>query len=242
MALPSAAPGPAILPHKGTVEIRDGATLLARTDRATLHRITYAPDLYIPEADITEAGQDRAQASALPALTGLRTFPFDTVEIYVNGTRVRGHIRDPLKTITVEDVPQRLQVFARGAELVNSTAALRLIETGLPPRFYVPAEDIDEALLSPSDRQSVCTYKGEATYHHVRGRDGHIENAVWTYAAPWTDFAADIGRIAGHRGLYTSAMGEVLLDGAVQDASVDAAADAAMIASPTVDAVLKTRS
>ena len=231
-------PGPAIVPHPGPVRVEAGGAVLGASVAALLHRVTYAPDLYLPEADITAAGRTLSQASALPDLAGYRTFAFDTVEIYASGTRVQGHMRDPLKSITVEDVPTRLQIFVGEAKLVDTTAALMLHETGLPPRFYVPPGDVNTDFLTPSPRHSVCTYKGEATYHHIDTPDGQVENAVWTYAAPWTDFAADISRIGGYRGLYTSAMGRVLLDGVLQDASADAKTDAAMIAAPTIDAVL----
>lgn len=233
--------GPSIVPQPGQVRVmRDGA-LLAETDAGVLHRTSYAPDLYIPEGDIAPEGLAASQASALPDLAGLRTFAFDAVEIEVDGTRVRGHMRDPLKTITVEDVPERLEVFVGEARLVDTARALRLHESGLPPRFYVPPADMDDALLAPATRISVCTYKGEARYHHVTTGEARLDHAVWTYAAPWTDFAKDIGRIKGLRGLYTSVMGRVLLNGAPVDAAAEAAADAEMIASPTIDAVLKDK-
>ena len=118
---------------------------------------------------------------------------------------------------------------------------MRLEETGLPARYYIPAEDIDTSVLAPSDRKSVCTYKGEATYHHLHVGDTTVENAVWTYAEPWTDFAADIGKLKGHRGVYASVFDRVLLDGADITTTEDADFDRAMIARPTIDRVLNEK-
>ncbi|MEO0391217.1 MAG: DUF427 domain-containing protein [Pseudomonadota bacterium] len=229
-------------PYPHHVRITAQGQTLAQTTSGVLHRHGYAPDIYLPRADAIAAHPAmRSGAPVDPSLADHVTFDFDSVETYVDGALVRGHVRDPLKVITVHPVSERLEVMVDGAPLVDTHAALELLETGLPPRFYVPPGDVDQTRLVPSERVSVCTYKGDAAYHHVQTQHGMLENAVWTYAAPWTDFAQDIGRIAGHLGLYTSVMDAVLLNGVPRDAAAEADADAAMIANPTVDQTLKAR-
>ena len=126
--------------------------------------------------------------------------------------------------------------------VVDTRRALLLEESDLPARYYVPLEDVNPDCLAPSDRRTVCTYKGEATYWHLCAEGREVENAIWTYAEPWTDFAADIGRIAGHVGFYTSTFDRATLDGAEFGPSdAEAAADRAMIAKPTVDRVLREK-
>jgi hypothetical protein len=71
-----------------------------------------------------------------------------------------------------------------------------------------------------------------------------MENVVWVYPEPWTDFAPDIEKIKNHLGLYTTSFDTVLLnDVPIQIDSTEAAADRAMLTSPTVDRTLseKTR-
>jgi uncharacterized protein (DUF427 family) len=176
-----------------------------------------------------------------PALRDHVAFDFDRVRIEVDGKLVRGHVRDPKKVITVEDLGARLTLEIAGQVVADTSLALVLRETGLPARYYVPAADFDLAVLGPSDRRTVCTYKGEAEYWHLSAGGKRHENAVWSYPEPWTDFAAGIGRLQGHFGTYASLFDRVLIDGVPQPAGEDAARDAAMIASPTVDREMRVR-
>ncbi|MFL6056715.1 MAG: DUF427 domain-containing protein [Actinoallomurus sp.] len=44
----------------------------------------------------------------------------------------------------------------------GDVTAPRLLETGLPVRYYPPREDIRLDLLQPSDTVTRCAYKGQA--------------------------------------------------------------------------------
>jgi uncharacterized protein (DUF427 family) len=60
-----------------------------------------------------------------------------------------------------------------------------VFETGLPPRAYVPATDLAPGSLVRSDTRSICPYKGEATYWHLRLPGGRrLEDAAWSYETP----------------------------------------------------------
>ena len=128
--------------------------------------------------------------------------------------------------------------------IVETRDAVVLSETGLPDRFYVPESAIPSRFLEESDRETVCTYKGEARYFHLRTEERLVENVVWVYSEPWTDFTPDVARIKNYLGLYTTTFDTVLLNGVpVQTDSTEAATDRAMLTSPTVDRTLseKTR-
>jgi uncharacterized protein (DUF427 family) len=252
-------------PHDVTISAR--GTVLARTRAALLLRETFAPEICVPEADVRtdllKPGTARGRARVfhadldetlpdiarrfddpadMPELKGRYAFDFDKVTIEVDGQQVRGHVRDPRKIITVAPLGARLQMEIEGQTIVDSARALVLRETGLPDRFYVPAGDVDETCLVPSDRRSVCTYKGEATYHHVEVAGHSADNAVWTYDDPWTDFSADIGRIKGHRGLFTSAFDRILLDGQEREPPrEEIETDRWMQDRPTVDRTLREK-
>jgi uncharacterized protein (DUF427 family) len=89
-----------------------------------------------------------------------------------------GHPRDPFHRIDIRRSSRHVVIERDGRLLAESTRPTLLFETGLPTRFYIPREDV-VAELEPSDRRSVCAYKGEAGYFAVDGLD-----LVWTYEDP----------------------------------------------------------
>jgi uncharacterized protein (DUF427 family) len=87
----------------------------------------------------------------------------------------------------------RVRVERDGTLLADSTRAIQLDETGLPPRYYLPREDVRLDLLTPSDTTSHCPFKGDATYFSAPGSP----DAFWVYEAPSEDDAQPIaGRLA----------------------------------------------
>src|SRR5690606_17797437 len=65
---------------------------------------------------------------------------------------------------------------------------LFLFETGLPPRYYIPPQDVRSDLLAPSPTTSICPYKGTASYWSIDLGGGRIApDAVWAYADPLPD-------------------------------------------------------
>lgn len=56
---------------------------------------------------------------------------------------------------------------------------------------YFPLDSVVDGVLEPSDRSSVCPWKGTASYFNL-ARDGErSDNAAWTYPTP-KDAAAEI--------------------------------------------------
>lgn len=49
---------------------------------------------------------------------------------------------------------------------------------------YFPPEDVKKEYLIPSDHKTVCPWKGEASYYHVKVGDRMTENAAWYYPNP----------------------------------------------------------
>ncbi len=62
-----------------------------------------------------------------------------------------------------------------------------LFETGLPARYYVPPEDVREEMLVPSEKQTLCPYKGTASYRSLRIGSDLVEDFVWYYPEPTPD-------------------------------------------------------
>jgi uncharacterized protein (DUF427 family) len=67
-----------------------------------------------------------------------------------------------------------------------------LHETGLRTRYYIsPTAVLDWGQLLPSDTSTVCPYKGQASYYHLKVGNGNrvIEDAVWYYPYPTAESA-----------------------------------------------------
>ncbi|HET8759388.1 MAG TPA: DUF427 domain-containing protein [Solirubrobacteraceae bacterium] len=94
-----------------------------------------------------------------------------------------GHPRDPFHRIDMRRSSRHVVIEHDGRLLADTTRPTLLFETSLPTRFYIPREDV-VAALEPSDRRTICAYKGEAGYHSVDGLD-----LVWTYEDPLPEAA-----------------------------------------------------
>ena len=94
------------------------------------------------------------------------------------------HLRDPYHRIDVMPTSRHLRISLDGEVLAETRRAKVLYETGLPPRWYIPREDVSEELLAPSDHRTGCAYKGFASYRSVRVGDLEEESLAWTYREP----------------------------------------------------------
>ncbi|MEU3840725.1 DUF427 domain-containing protein [Streptomyces sp. NPDC028635] len=100
----------------------------------------------------------------------------------------RGH------TITVERSDRHVRVVHDGQVLAESDRPLVLHETGCPPRYYLPAEDVRLELLTPSDTHTHCPFKGTASYWSLPG----APDLVWSYPDP----KPDVAQIKNHLCFY----------------------------------------
>ena len=93
--------------------------------------------------------------------------------------------------ITIIPADAHVHVRLGDQTLAESDRAVRLDETGLPARYYIPRDDVRTDLLRPSDHATTCPFKGEASYWSVQVGDHVHENLVWSYKSPIPD-ASDI--------------------------------------------------
>ncbi len=110
--------------------------------------------------------------------------------------------------IEIEDSAAHVRVEVDGVTVAETRSARVLRETGLPPRWYLPASDVDSAVLRPSDFGSHCPFKGDASYHSVEVGGVLRSNLIWTYPEPIPTAAA----IAGMFSFYPD-RAEVFVDG-----------------------------
>ena len=97
------------------------------------------------------------------------------------------HVRDPYTRTDVLDSSRHVRVEVGGETVAESTRTRVLFETGLPPRWYFPREDVRTDLLAPSETQSGCAYKGTASYHSLSAGGVEEADAVWFYPEPLRD-------------------------------------------------------
>jgi uncharacterized protein (DUF427 family) len=116
-------------------------------------------------------------------------------EWFVEDEQVFGHPRDPYHRIDTYRTTRPVRISVDGETIAESTRGVALFESGLPARFYLPAEDIRMDLFEPSEKNTRCAYKGVASYWHLRLGDTLHEDLAWTYAEPDGDGRAIRGLI-----------------------------------------------
>jgi uncharacterized protein (DUF427 family) len=97
------------------------------------------------------------------------------------------HARDPYHRVDVLRSSRHVRVEVDGEVLAETDRPLLLIETCLPPRWYVPRADVRFDVLTPTDTESTCPYKGVASYFTARVGDTEYEDIAWSYVAPWPE-------------------------------------------------------
>jgi uncharacterized protein (DUF427 family) len=142
------------------------------------HRLTIG-DREVPRAAWT---YPEPAADFLEGLIAFRWGALD--EWFAEAEQLFGHPKDPYSRIDVCRTTRHVRVLLDGEVLADSRRARVLYEAALPPRWYLPPEDVDTDRLVPSDHLTRCAYKGVAHYWHVRVGGDLVEDLVWTYPDP----------------------------------------------------------
>jgi uncharacterized protein (DUF427 family) len=90
----------------------------------------------------------------------------------------------PAHRLYFEPYPRRMRALVDDRIVLDSLRGRLLFESNLPPRLYVPLDDLDAALLEPSATSSHCPFKGDASYRSLRVGERLLEDAVWLYEDP----------------------------------------------------------
>ncbi|MBC7779579.1 MAG: DUF427 domain-containing protein [Proteobacteria bacterium] len=149
-----------------------------------------------------------------PPLQGYVSFDLDAVDAWhEEDDKGYAHPRDPYHRFDLHNAARRVVVRLGDVEVARSERPKLLFETGLPPRYYLPPEDIRIDLLEKSSMVSECPYKGDGQHWHVVTGDTRIEDAAWSLPAPLGEAVA----IAGWICFYPDKM-HVEVDDGVQSA------------------------
>jgi uncharacterized protein (DUF427 family) len=112
----------------------------------------------------------------------------ESSEVYV-------HPRSPEVRVDALASSRHVRVLVDGEVVADSTHAIVLYETGLPPRYYLPKLDVRMDLLTPTDSSSACPYKGWANYWSVTGGDAVHDDLAWGYRTPLPESEAIAGLV-----------------------------------------------
>jgi uncharacterized protein (DUF427 family) len=103
---------------------------------------------------------------------------------YEEDEEVFVHPRDPYHRVDVLESSRHVRVKVNGEVVAETERPKILFETGLPPRYYIPEEDVRRDALLKSEKTTQCPYKGVASYYSVEVGGGRAEDLVWYYPDP----------------------------------------------------------
>jgi len=134
--------------------------------------------------------------SASP-LAGYLAFYWNLMDAwYEEEEEVFVHPRDPYHRVDILESSRHVKVRVNGEVVAETERPKILFETGLPPRYYIPPEDVREDVLVASEKTTQCPYKGIASYWSVEAGGGRAEDLVWYYPEPIPEAAKIKGLLA----------------------------------------------
>lgn len=165
-----------------------------------------APVAFMAPYDLRAGGQSIEGAAFLlrdppapfEAAHGHWTFTWSEprVEWYEEATRVHVHARDPRHRVDAIPSERHVRVELDGVLLAESRRPVALFETGLPTRWYLPAEDVRRAFVESSDTVTRCPFKGTARFFSLRLGEELHRDLAWSYPDPIPENPRIAGLIA----------------------------------------------
>jgi uncharacterized protein (DUF427 family) len=155
----------------------------------------------------------RYEDSPITELRDLVRLDWDAMDAWFEeDEEVFTHPRDPYTRIDVLPSSRHVRIEIDGVTVAESSNPTLLFETGLPVRYYLPKTHVRLDLLTHTDSESHCPYKGQAEYWSVRTGDALHEDVAWSYPTPLPE---SLG-VAGHIAFYDEKV-DVFVDGVRQE-------------------------
>lgn len=126
-------------------------------------------------------------------------FPAKDASVLPN-ENVQNYPRPP----EVQPVPSSVRATFAGVPILDTKAALRVLETHHAPTYYIPPADVLVAALVPTPHETICEWKGRAIYYDLVLNGRRVRNAAWSYPAPKPRFEV----LRNHLAFYATALGE----------------------------------
>ena len=192
-----------------------------RTDLLELDgAVAHSPSRGDGQTYTVTAGGKRAPAAALrytdspiPELRDLIRLEWGAMDAWFEeDEEVFTHPRDPYTRIDILPSSRHVRIEIDGVTVAESSNPALLFETGLPVRYYLPKTHVRLDLLTHTDSETHCPYKGQAEYWSVRTGDTVHEDIAWSYPTPLPE---SLG-VAGHIAFYDEKV-DVFVDGVRQE-------------------------
>ena len=164
--------------HKRLRVVRGGEPVIDTTNALLVWEHDYYPRYYVPADELAEPCHDTSGIGDLAGYVALDWHSMDGW--YEEDEEVTVHARNPYTRVDALRSSRRVRVELDGQVVAESTSPVVLFETSLPARYYLPALDVRLDLLTPTDFESICPYKGVARWWSI----GDNENIVWSYPSP----------------------------------------------------------
>ncbi len=120
-----------------------------------------------------------------PDFTGYVALKWDAVEHwYEEEEETFFHPRNPYHRVDMIQSSRHVEVLVDGVKVADTTHPFLLFETSLPTRYYIPEADVDQKYLTATDSQTICPYKGFASYYNVTVNGETYEDILFTYPDP----------------------------------------------------------
>ncbi len=187
--------------------LKGGRTVVDSRATKLVWEVPWYPAWYIPTADVRDPALEVTTRPDLPDHVRVdwqavdRWFEED-IEVFV-------HPRSPYTRVDTLASSRHVIVRVGGVDVADTRKPTVLYETGLPPRWYIPAVDVRLDLLTPTDTTSGCPYKGFADYWKLTVDGVEHPDIVWSYATPLPESEA----IAGMMCFYDDRV-DIEIDGA----------------------------
>jgi uncharacterized protein (DUF427 family) len=159
------------------------------------------------------AGALRYEDSPIDELRDLIRLDWDAMDAWFEeDEEVFTHPRDPHTRVDVLASSRHVRIEVDGVTVAESSSPRLLFETGLPVRYYLPKPHVRMELLTPTDTESHCPYKGRAEWWSVRAGDTVHEDLAWSYRTPLPESQ----KVAGLIAFYDEKV-DVYVDGELQE-------------------------
>jgi uncharacterized protein (DUF427 family) len=96
-------------------------------------------------------------------------------------------------TVTTAPSDEHVEISVDGVVIASSDRPVRLEETGLPTRYYLPRDDVRMELLRPTTFSTHCPFKGDASYLTLDLNGQTYDGIVWSYEDSIPNAAAITG-------------------------------------------------
>jgi uncharacterized protein (DUF427 family) len=155
----------------------------------------------------------RYEDSPIAELRDLIRLDWDAMDAWFEeDEEVFTHPRDPYTRVDILPSSRHVRVEVDGVTVAESASPRLLFETGLPVRYYLPKTHVRMDVLTPTDSESHCPYKGQAEWWSVRTGDSLHEDLAWSYRTPLPESQ----KIAGLVAFYNEKV-DIYVDGVRQE-------------------------